>query len=125
MGGTSTDVSRYDNEFDYVFEATVGDVGLLTPALAIETVAAGGGSICHFDGQQLKVGPQSAGASPGPACYGAGGPLTLTDANLLLGKQSTAIACYPDFSLLLTRGWPRPFGGSRYDKDTILHISPW
>ena len=86
MGGTSTDVSRYDHEYDYAFETTVGDVQLLAPSLAIETVAAGGGSICHFDGRQLKVGPQSAGAAPGPACYGAGGPLTVTDVNLLLGR---------------------------------------
>ena len=86
MGGTSTDVSRYDGVFDYTFETTVGGARLLAPSLAIETVAAGGGSICHFDGQQLKVGPQSAGADPGPACYGAGGPLTLTDVNLLLGR---------------------------------------
>ena len=86
MGGTSTDVSRFDGEFDYQFETRVGDAHLLTPSLAIETVAAGGGSICHFEGRQLKVGPQSAGADPGPACYGAGGPLTLTDVNLLLGR---------------------------------------
>jgi len=86
MGGTSTDVSRYDGEYDYQFETRVGDARLLTPSLAIETVAAGGGSICHFDGLQLKVGPQSAGAVPGPACYGASGPLTLTDVNLLLGR---------------------------------------
>jgi len=86
MGGTSTDVSRYDGAFDYTFETTVGGARLLVPSLAIETVAAGGGSICHFDGRQLKVGPQSAGADPGPACYGAGGPLTLTDVNLLLGR---------------------------------------
>jgi 5-oxoprolinase (ATP-hydrolysing) len=86
MGGTSTDVSRFDRALDYRFETSVGDVRLLSPSLAIETVAAGGGSICHFDGRQLKVGPQSAGADPGPACYGAGGPLTLTDVNLLLGR---------------------------------------
>jgi len=86
MGGTSTDVSRFDGELDYRFETRVGVAHLLSPSLAIETVAAGGGSICHFDGQQLKVGPQSAGADPGPACYRAGGPLTLTDVNLLLGR---------------------------------------
>jgi 5-oxoprolinase (ATP-hydrolysing) len=86
MGGTSTDVSRYDGEFDYRYLTTVGEAQLLTPSLAIETVAAGGGSICRFDGRQLKVGPESAGANPGPACYGAGGPLTLTDVNLLLGR---------------------------------------
>ncbi len=86
MGGTSTDVSRYDGGFDYRFETRVGDAHLMTPALAIESVAAGGGSICRFDGAQLKVGPRSAGARPGPACYGAGGPLTVTDVNLLLGR---------------------------------------
>ncbi len=86
MGGTSTDVSRFDGEFDYRFETRVGDARLLAPALAIESVAAGGGSICRFDGAQLKVGPESAGAEPGPACYGAGGPLTVTDVNLLLGR---------------------------------------
>lgn len=90
MGGTSTDVSRYDGELDYRFETEVGDARLLSPSLAIETVAAGGGSICRFDGRQLKVGPDSAGADPGPACYGAGGPLTLTDVNLLLGRLDAA-----------------------------------
>jgi 5-oxoprolinase (ATP-hydrolysing) len=86
MGGTSTDVSRHDGSHEYVFEHRVGDARLLAPALAIETVAAGGGSICRFAGGRLLVGPQSAGATPGPACYGAGGPLTLTDVNLLLGR---------------------------------------
>lgn len=86
MGGTSTDVARYDSDFEYVFEHTIGDARLVAPALNIETVAAGGGSICYFDGHKLCVGPQSAGARPGPACYGAGGPLTLTDVNLLLGR---------------------------------------
>jgi 5-oxoprolinase (ATP-hydrolysing) len=86
MGGTSTDVSRYDGGHEYLFEHRVGDARLLAPALAIETVAAGGGSICRFAGGRLLVGPESAGADPGPACYGAGGPLTLTDVNLLLGR---------------------------------------
>lgn len=86
MGGTSTDVSRYHGKYEYLFEHTVGDARLVAPALAIETVAAGGGSVCGFDGIGLCVGPQSAGADPGPACYGAGGPLTLTDVNLLLGR---------------------------------------
>jgi 5-oxoprolinase (ATP-hydrolysing) len=86
MGGTSTDVSRWDGDFEYVFSHRVGDAHLVAPALAIESVAAGGGSICHVDGGRLKVGPESAGADPGPACYGAGGPLTLTDINLLLGR---------------------------------------
>lgn len=86
MGGTSTDVARYDGDFEYLFEHRVGDAHLVAPALAIESVAAGGGSICGFDGTQLRVGPESAGAWPGPACYGAGGPLTLTDVNLILGR---------------------------------------
>jgi 5-oxoprolinase (ATP-hydrolysing) len=86
MGGTSTDVARWDGDFEYVFEHTVGDAHLAAPALAISTVAAGGGSVCRFDGPHLKVGPDSAGAEPGPACYGTGGPLTLTDVNLLLGR---------------------------------------
>jgi 5-oxoprolinase (ATP-hydrolysing) len=86
MGGTSTDVARFDGDFEYVFEHEVGEAHLVSPALAIESVAAGGGSICFFDGKRLRVGPESAGASPGPAAYGAGGPLTLTDVNLLLGR---------------------------------------
>ena len=86
MGGTSTDVARYDSDFDYIFEHRVGDVRLAAPALSIETVAAGGGSVCSYDGFKLTVGPESAGADPGPACYGAGGPLTVTDVNLLLGR---------------------------------------
>ncbi len=86
MGGTSTDVARWDGDWEYVFEHRVGDVVLVAPALAVETVAAGGGSICAFDGAKLTVGPGSAGADPGPACYGAGGPLAITDVNLLLGR---------------------------------------
>ena len=87
MGGTSTDVSRFHQHFQYQFEHRVGDARLMAPALRIETVAAGGGSICGFRSSSLFVGPESAGASPGPACYGAGGPLTLTDVNLLLGRM--------------------------------------
>jgi len=86
MGGTSTDVARFDGDFEYVFEHRVGPVRLLAPALAIETVAAGGGSICRVEQGKLAVGPESAGADPGPASYGAGGPLSLTDVNLLLGR---------------------------------------
>lgn len=86
MGGTSSDVARYDGHYEYQFESRVGDAHLLSPSLAIETVAAGGGSICGFDGYKLTTGPESAGADPGPACYGAGGPLTLTDVNLLSGR---------------------------------------
>lgn len=87
MGGTSTDTAHYNGSFDYEFVTKVGEVNMLSPSLAIETVAAGGGSICFFDGHKLCVGPKSAGADPGPACYGAGGPLTITDVNLLLGKM--------------------------------------
>jgi 5-oxoprolinase (ATP-hydrolysing) len=86
MGGTSTDVSRCNGRPDYRFEATVGTLKILSPSLAIETIAAGGGSICAYDGFRFTVGPHSAGASPGPACYGAGGPLTITDVNALLGR---------------------------------------
>ena len=86
IGGTSTDVARYDGDYEYQFEHRVAGVRLVAPALAIETVAAGGGSVCRFQDGRLRVGPRSAGASPGPACYGAGGPFTITDVNLLLGR---------------------------------------
>ena len=86
MGGTSTDVARIQNGLDYRYSTKIGPFDLQLPSLAIETVAAGGGSICWFDMGRLRVGPHSAGANPGPACYGAGGPLTITDVNLLLGK---------------------------------------
>jgi len=86
MGGTSTDVARFDGDFEYVFSHRVGPITLAAPALAIETVAAGGGSICRVEQGRLAVGPQSAGADPGPASYGVGGPLSLTDVNLLLGR---------------------------------------
>jgi 5-oxoprolinase (ATP-hydrolysing) len=90
MGGTSTDVARFDSEFEYQFSQKIGNAQIFSPALAIETVAAGGGSICAYDGFKLTVGPESAGAMPGPACYGAGGPLTITDVNLLLGRIDTS-----------------------------------
>jgi 5-oxoprolinase (ATP-hydrolysing) len=86
MGGTSTDVARFEGECEVRREHRVGDAAIAAPALAIESVAAGGGSVCRFDGERLLVGPESAGAHPGPACYGAGGPLTITDVNLLLGR---------------------------------------
>lgn len=86
MGGTSTDVARVDDKVEYAFEHRVGDATVMAPAVAVESVAAGGGSICSFDGYRLHVGPRSAGAFPGPACYGAGGPLTITDVQLLLGR---------------------------------------
>lgn len=90
MGGTSTDVARYDGGFQYCFSQSVGDARLLSPALLIETVASGGGSICQWENRGLRVGPESAGAFPGPACYGHGGPLTITDVNLLLGRIDPA-----------------------------------
>lgn len=86
MGGTSTDVSRFDGHLEQEFETQKAGVRIMTPVLAIETVAAGGGSICRFDGVKLVVGPESAGADPGPACYGRGGPLSVTDVNLYLGR---------------------------------------
>lgn len=86
MGGTSTDVSRFDGQYELEFETKKAGVRIVAPMLAIETVAAGGGSVCGFDGVRLFVGPQSAGADPGPACYGRGGPLTVTDINLYLGR---------------------------------------
>ncbi len=86
MGGTSTDVARFDGEYEYEFETKKAGVRIVAPMLAIETVAAGGGSICGFDGVKLVVGPQSAGSDPGPTCYGRGGPLTVTDLNLWLGR---------------------------------------
>ena len=86
MGGTSTDVSRFDGQFERTFETRKAGVRIVTPMLAVETVAAGGGSVCWFDGTKLQVGPRSAGADPGPACYGRGGPLAITDVNLFLGR---------------------------------------
>ncbi len=86
MGGTSTDVSLWAGAFERRQEAVIGGVRVSAPMLRIDTVAAGGGSICHFDGGRFVVGPDSAGADPGPACYRRGGPLTITDCNLLLGK---------------------------------------
>jgi 5-oxoprolinase (ATP-hydrolysing) len=90
MGGTSTDVALYDNAFERAFETEIAGVRLRAPMLAINTVAAGGGSILHFDGARLRVGPDSAGASPGPASYRNGGHLTVTDANVLAGKIQPA-----------------------------------
>ncbi|MCA9097332.1 MAG: hydantoinase B/oxoprolinase family protein, partial [Planctomycetaceae bacterium] len=86
MGGTSTDVARFDGTYEREFETKKAGVRIVAPMLAVETVAAGGGSLCKFDGVKLVVGPESAGANPGPACYGRGGPLTVTDMNLFAGK---------------------------------------
>jgi 5-oxoprolinase (ATP-hydrolysing) len=86
MGGTSTDVARYDGSLEHIFENTIAEITIQTPQLDINTVAAGGGSILTWENGLLKVGPGSAGANPGPACYGRGGPLTVTDANFFLGR---------------------------------------
>jgi 5-oxoprolinase (ATP-hydrolysing) len=97
MGGTSTDVSHFDGEYERTFETEVAGVRMRAPMMLIHTVAAGGGSILHFDGARFRVGPDSAGANPGPASYRRGGPLTVTDANVMLGKL------LPDF-------FPKIFG---------------
>jgi len=86
MGGTSTDVSHYAGGFELADESIVAGVRIRAPMMQIHTVAAGGGSICRFDGMRFRVGPKSAGANPGPACYRNGGPLTITDCNLFLGR---------------------------------------
>ena len=86
MGGTSTDVAHFDGAYERDFETEIAGVRLRAPILAIHTVAAGGGSILHFRDGRFQVGPDSAGADPGPACYRKGGPLTVTDANLVLGR---------------------------------------
>jgi len=86
MGGTSTDVAHFDGTFERAFETEVAGVRMRAPMMKIHTVAAGGGSILHFDGARYRVGPESAGADPGPACYRKGGPLAVTDANLMTGK---------------------------------------
>ncbi|WP_199552514.1 hydantoinase B/oxoprolinase family protein [Streptomyces sp. N35] len=86
MGGTSTDVSHYAGAYERVFTTQIAGVRLRAPMLDIHTVAAGGGSVLHFDGSRYRVGPDSAGADPGPACYRRGGPLTVTDANVMLGR---------------------------------------
>lgn len=97
MGGTSTDVSHFAGEYERAFDTQVAGVRMRAPMMQIHTVAAGGGSILGFDGSRFRVGPHSAGANPGPAAYGRGGPLTVTDANVMTGKLD------PDF-------FPRVFG---------------
>lgn len=89
MGGTSTDVSHFQGEFERTFDAQVAGVRMRAPMMQIHTVAAGGGSILSFEGGRFRVGPESAGANPGPASYRRGGPLTVTDCNLLLGKLNS------------------------------------
>ena len=90
MGGTSTDVAHFDGVYERAFETEVAGVRMRAPMMHIHTVAAGGGSLLLFDGARYRVGPDSAGANPGPACYRRGGPLAVTDANLLLGKIQPA-----------------------------------
>ncbi|MEV6665863.1 hydantoinase B/oxoprolinase family protein [Streptomyces nigra] len=90
MGGTSTDVSHFAGDYERVFTTQIAGVRLRAPMLDIHTVAAGGGSVLHFDGSRYRVGPDSAGADPGPACYRGGGPLTVTDANVMLGRIQPA-----------------------------------
>ncbi|MFD5115370.1 hydantoinase B/oxoprolinase family protein [Streptomyces sp. NPDC058391] len=90
MGGTSTDVSHYAGAFERELGTQVAGVRMRAPMMNIHTVAAGGGSVLHFDGQRYRVGPDSAGAEPGPACYRRGGPLTVTDANVMLGRVQPA-----------------------------------
>src|ERR1700690_3557862 len=100
MGGTSTDVAHFDGEYERAFETEVAGVRMRAPMMSIHTVAAGGGSVLHFDGARFRVGPDSAGADPGPKCYRRGGPLAVTDANLMVGKLA------PDF-------FPKIFGQSQ------------
>ncbi len=90
MGGTSTDVAHFDGEYERAFETEVAGVRMRAPMMLIHTVAAGGGSILHYDGSRFRVGPDSAGADPGPKCYRRGGPLAVTDANVMLGKLDPA-----------------------------------
>src|SRR5258708_4170768 len=97
MGGTSTDVSHFAGEYERAFDTEVGGVRVRAPMMSIHSIAAGGGAIARFDGARLRVGPESAGASPGPASYRRAGPLTVTDANVLLGRIQ------PEF-------FPRVFG---------------
>ena len=99
MGGTSTDVSHFAGEFERAFDTEVGGVRVRAPMMSIHSIAAGGGSIVRFDGARLRVGPESAGANPGPASYRRGGPLTVTDANVLLGR-------------IQPRFFPRVFGSA-------------
>lgn len=101
MGGTSTDVSRYDGKkLEHIFDAQIGGVTIQTPHLDINTVAAGGGSKLFYENGIFRVGPESVGANPGPVCYGLGGQLSITDANLILGR-------------LLPEYFPKIFGPNR------------
>ena len=109
MGGTSTDVSHYNGEYERAFMTEIAGVRMRAPMMRIHTIAAGGGSILSFDGARMRVGPRSAGADPGPACYRRGGPLTVTDANLMIGK-------------LLPEQFPKVFGPNQdeaLDAETV------
>lgn len=109
MGGTSTDVAHYDGEYERAFDTEVAGVRVRAPMMRIHTVAAGGGSILHFEAGRFRAGPDSAGANPGPACYRRGGPLAVTDANVMLGKLQ------PEF-------FPAIFGpdqNERLDRDVV------
>jgi len=111
MGGTSTDVAHYDGEFERSFETMVAGIRMRAPMMHIHTVAAGGGSILSFDGSRYRVGPESAGATPGPACYRRSGPLAVTDCNVMLGKIQ------PDY-------FPKLFGpdsNQPLDSKTVHH----
>jgi 5-oxoprolinase (ATP-hydrolysing) len=103
MGGTSTDVCHYDGAYERSFESVVAGARVCAPTMSIHTVAAGGGSILHYDGARFRVGPDSAGAAPGPLSYRRGGPLTVTDANIMTGKL------LPDF-------FPHIFGPAQDEK---------
>jgi 5-oxoprolinase (ATP-hydrolysing) len=111
MGGTSTDVSHFAGEFERAFETQVAGVRMRAPMMSIHTVAAGGGSILGFDGARLRAGPHSAGANPGPASYRRGGPLAVTDANVLLGKIQ------PEW-------FPKVFGKAANERSTATSSSP-
>src|ERR1019366_9398075 len=111
MGGTSTDVSHFDGEYESTFETEVAGVRVSAPMMLIHTVAAGGASILHFDGARFRVGPDSAGANPGPTCYRRGGPLAVTDANVMAGK-------------LIADFFPKIFGPSQnlaLDAEAVRH----
>ncbi|MGR3570988.1 hydantoinase B/oxoprolinase family protein [Brevirhabdus sp.] len=109
MGGTSTDVAHFDGQFERAFETQVAGVRMRAPMLRVHTVAAGGGSVLHADPGRFRIGPDSAGAHPGPACYRNGGPLTVTDANVMLGKLNPAY-----FPALFGPGQDQPL-----DRETV------
>ncbi|MGH8694098.1 MAG: hydantoinase/oxoprolinase family protein, partial [Burkholderiales bacterium] len=111
MGGTSTDVSHYAGDFERAFETQVAGVRMRAPIMSIHTVAAGGGSILHFDGTRYRVGPDSAGANPGPVSYRRGGPLAVTDCNVMLGKIQP-----PYFPKLFG-----PHADQPLDRETVVH----